>query len=563
MTGIATKKPRAPFKLGWGSSIAVLAGLAVLPLSLSYFSRLWQEEHYQYFPLLIGVIVYLGWSRWKEAPPASQPLRTRWTAVGGVPALLGLTLAILYQVPIIAILSALLGLGVMGLCLASRRKVENIFGVWALCWLLVRPPWGYDEKLMGGLQAFTTLVSSRLLDFFGCLHLTEGNILTFPGKTFFVDEACSGIISLRTMLAATAVMVVFRNRPLMHACLLIAAGFFWAGVMNVIRIGIIAVAHLKFQLDLSEGWAHDLTGLGVFVLAFVGVLSTDAWLSFFLEPMRHGIRSPNNLLTRGWNRFARFGDLSLKEEDYSSEPSMVRDRSWPRWFRYGFGGVLGVLVLLQGMALIPWSSSAQAKEVTTVALEPARLLSRDAITPLSKEWQIVDFEEKSRSSRSVWGENSLVWDYARGDLRMKLAVDYYFLRWHELTICYRASGWQLDERVVLPRNADLWSTVRATCQRPASREQGLIFFDLFHTSGEPLEPVEHLLAADWKERFAPRNLALFKGAFSPKEQHDVIQVQAFLVTEEPLSAEEMASVQAEYEHFRGQVHANLIGEPGS
>ena len=555
-------KPGARMKMGAEGVIVLLASLAVLPLIVTYFSRLWREEQYQYFPILLGVIIYLGWSRWKEAPPASRPMRFRWALLCGLPALLSLIVAVLYQVPVMAFLSAIMGLGVLALCLASRRKIEGLLGIWLLCWLLFRLPWGYDEKLMSGLQGLTTIVSSRMLDLFGCLHLTEGNVLTFPGKTFFVDEACSGIISLRTMLAATAFIAVFRNRPMVHAGLLIASGFFWAGMMNVIRIGIIAVAHLKFQLDLSEGWAHDMTGLAVFILAFAGVSSTDALLCCLLKPMRSGSSSGLNPFTRVWNWVARFGDVSLTQEHYDKKALPgERQRVWPAWFRWGLGGVFGVLVVLQGGVMIQRSfGSSVSSEVKTAALEPSRVLTREAITPLGDDWKIVSFDERSRSSRSIWGENSLVWQYARGDLRMTLALDYYFLHWHELTICYRSSGWKLDERAVLPEDGDRWSTVQATLERPASREQGLILFDLFRPSGEVLKPVEHVMAADWKERFALRNLALFKGAFASDDLHDVLQMQAFLVTEEPLSEEDMASVRAEYAHFREQVCAILVGE---
>ena len=120
----------------------------------------------------------------------------------------------------------------------------------------------------------------------------------------------------------------------------------------------------------------------------------------------------------------------------------------------------------------------------------------------------------------------------------------------------------MDERVVHPTNSDTdrWTTVQTTFHRAASREQALIFFDLFHTSGKPLKPV---LASDLKDRFSPKHLALFKRAFIPEQAYDVVQVQAFVMTEETLSVEDTASIRAEYEHFRGQVYSILMGERDS
>lgn len=323
--------------------VAVLAFLAATPLVLRYFGRLWAEEHYQYFPLLIGVILWLAWSRWQEAPLGDRPVRRGMVWVLGLPAMGGLTLAVLYQVPVMAALAFTLGLGVAALTVGSHRKVENLLGIWLLCWLMIRPPWGYDERMMSLLQGWTTVVSSRLLDFFGGMHLTEGNVLKFPDKTFFVDEACSGIISLRTILAASAVIVVYRNRPFFHAVLLIAAGLFWAGVMNVIRIGIIAAAHLKFRVDLAEGWQHEVTGIVVFILAVIGLLSTDAFLTFFFAAIKRGAVHPDNPLTRFWDRLASFCDFSLQDTDFDKrEPLPPKQRQLPHLFRWGAMSLLAL-----------------------------------------------------------------------------------------------------------------------------------------------------------------------------------------------------------------------------
>ena len=540
--------------------IGGLGGLAVLPLVGRYFAELWDEPHYQYFPILLGVIVYLGWSRWKEAPPAVRPLRHRLALCLGGLALMVLTVAILYQVRLFAMIALTLGLAVFGLIMASVRKVENLFGVWCLSLLLIRPPWGYDEKLMGRLQDLATVVSSRLLDLMGCFHLTEGNVLTFPGKTFFVDEACSGVISLRTILAATAVIVVLRNRPLVHAVLLISAGLFWAGVMNVIRIGLIAAAHLKLGLDLSEGWQHEVTGLVVFSVATFGVLSADAFLGFFLESLGGGARFPGNRWGRWWNKLVGWGDLSLKKSDFEagesrSSPGLGR---WSTFLGWSGAAVLGVLVALQlGVVFV---GGGKAAEIRTAGLDPEEVLTREVFAPSSASWEVIDFEVKSRSARSRWGENSLVWTLDFDGVKVVMSADYYFRKWHELTVCYRAAGWELDERVVLPSGLEsAWQTVEGRCHRPASRERGFIWFDLFRVTGEVVDPVESLLAADWKERFSPRNLALFKGQFSEGSYHDVVQVQAFMVSGDDLSEEVLAEIRSEYEGFRDRIYTVLLG----
>jgi len=160
----------------------------------------------------------------------------------------------------------------------------------------------------------------------------------------------------------------------------------------------------------------------------------------------------------------------------------------------------------------------------------------------------------------VWGENSLVWTLDFDGLKVVMSVDYYFNKWHELTVCYRAAGWQLGGREVQPSNEEsAWQTVVGRCHRPTSRERGLMLFDLFRVTGEVLEPVESVLAADWKERFSLRNLAVFKQHFSEGAYHDVVQVQAFVVSGGELNGDVLGAIRGEYERFRGRIYSAMLG----
>lgn len=312
------------------------------------------------------------------------------------------------------------------------------------------------------------------------------------------------------------------------------------------------------------GWEHEVTGIVVFVIATFGVLSTDGLLSFMLDPFGVGARFPRNRLCRWWDRLMRWGDFSLKKSDFEveSRPDGGSGR-WGRGMGWCVCAILSVLVLLQLSVFLP--SRVTAAGIRTAALEPQLLLNQGALVPELSSWRVVDYEVKSRSVRSVWGENSLVWTLEKDGLRVLMSVDFYFRKWHELTVCYRASGWQLDERKVQSgANEGDWTTVEGRCHRQASRERGRLWFDQFRVTGEVLEPVGSLLAADWKERFSPRNLAVFKKGFSDGAYHDVIQVQAFVVSGEVLSEGLIDEIRAEYEGFRGMVYEVLLdgGEDG-
>ena len=101
--------------------------------------------------------------------------------------------------------------------------------------------------------------------------------LILPTKQLFVDEACSGIVSVISLSTCAAIYAVWQRRPLVHIALLMAAAVGWAVLLNVVRIVTIALAEAHAGVDLAEGVAHTLLGLGVVALNVLAVIALD-WL---------------------------------------------------------------------------------------------------------------------------------------------------------------------------------------------------------------------------------------------------------------------------------------------
>ena len=101
--------------------------------------------------------------------------------------------------------------------------------------------------------------------------LREGNVLTLPGLTLNIAEACNG---LRSLLALTflgqAYTYMFDSRVWMRfvmAVLIIPIGVF----ANSIRIVASAVAG-SINPEWAHGAFHESTGWIVFVVAFISIL---------------------------------------------------------------------------------------------------------------------------------------------------------------------------------------------------------------------------------------------------------------------------------------------------
>ncbi len=163
-----------------------------------------------------------------------------------------------------------------------------------------------------------------------------GNVLEFPGKRFLVEEACSGVQSLFTMLFLAIVITVGYRRKLFHTLLVLISAAFFAGVMNVLRVVAISVAWSSDQYDLSVGWQHEAIGIVALVFAAGLVYSADATIQFFCSPVPDipgaGLSAVyRNPVTSLWNWLFRVRTRSAARDKISaaagSEVSTRKDQT--------------------------------------------------------------------------------------------------------------------------------------------------------------------------------------------------------------------------------------------
>ena len=301
---LETSGDRRPIRADVWAVVLIFA--STLPFFAQHLSNLWRfKPHYDVFPVLLAGIVWLAWQRWPAGGlcPASSRL-------GGVVPYLGLALlaiGVLLFSPWLAVLAFIVMAG--GLILSLDGTVRRDWlPVWALLWLLVPPPAGLDDRFIHWLQLATSHASSLVLDQLGVRHLMEGNVLVLPGHRLLVEEACSGINSLFTLLVATSLFVVAARRPLIWSVLLLVASVCWAGLSNIGRVVAIAVAQARYHVDWSTGWQHEALGFAVIGLALLMLVCTDRFLAFLLGPivwsrvLFRGALS-HNPLCKAWNRF--------------------------------------------------------------------------------------------------------------------------------------------------------------------------------------------------------------------------------------------------------------------
>ncbi len=144
-----------------------------------------------------------------------------------------------------------------------------------------------------------------MLDAFGVFHYRAGNVIEVNGRKLMVEQACSGINSLYSLLACTLFMVFLTRRGWIHGTLLVVAAIAWVLCANVARVSGVALMESRLGVDLSSGWRHDAFGVLLFALAVGLLFSTDQFLLIPVPARSRRLSSIPNRLPRAFHSSGR------------------------------------------------------------------------------------------------------------------------------------------------------------------------------------------------------------------------------------------------------------------
>jgi len=489
---------------------AVVAA-ALLPGIFAYYARLWWLPHYQFFPLaLVGACMLARRSSHGPAGDVRDGVWVGWITAG----LLSLAAANAFNSPWLTMISALL---VVSAWLYGRGGTSAIlWQIPALVMVLttLRPPLNLDHTLVTKLQAATTRISSATLDVLGVTHVTQGNVIEIPGQSLFVEEACSGINSLFSILACTLFYLLWTRRHGFVWFFLLLSAPLWVLAANACRVVLTVVLQSRWEIAADTGWLHDFLGFAAFALAVLLLFATERLLTFYSAVLLRRRSSPP-ATPSGTSVPAR------------AAPDVMRATRW----RVPAG--VALLLLLGQVPTI----ARQGRDFSAAirGLTPAEL-GLEFLPQKQGYWSRQGFERIDRARRSDSGEHSQVWKYAGSAERVIVSLDYPFLGWHELSECYAVQGWHLEMREAREATADQPPYVELTLSNPATGRYGKVWFALFAREGRFLSPTSTDPLEDLQTRFATqlRGLSLWGGG----EERDLpsYQTQLFLETYGPPSA---------------------------
>ena len=516
---------------GWSNAklFWVLVAVASLPFLVPYFLAAFNQEHFQYIPLVPVAILGLAYSRHDGilVPPQG---RLNWILFGTGLAIVALA-AYLHSSWLGAIGS---GLWLIVFLRSLKQSDGSSLTYLAVPLLLfIRLPQLRTQALIVRLQRVTTELASVVLDRAGVPNEVQGNTISLASKQLFVDEACSGVRSLFTLMFFALVLLIYRQRSVYLTPLMLAVGIALAIFGNLIRVTTIALAEAWFGYDLASGFAHDLLGHGTLLLSLALMLSADRLVEAIFHPMpqMEDIRNP---LILGWNGL--FGSQGQANERRSFR--LNEQRRWSSFNRntlLALGGVLIVLASWMTLSKLVDRNGPTLAGDGELLFEPSEdLVQIDDIPITLVNHQIYRNSDAQQNLRL--GKNADIYTCNVAKRPGEIVVSQPYVGWHELTVCYQATGWTLVTR----------KEVRLDGQPPVVMAQfkkdgtlGYLFFTAVNADGTVPVSLGDSRIAKWLTPFVPTildDLAETSGV------GQTAMVQYWMVTDVELSRDETETI---------------------
>ncbi len=455
----------------------ILAIVFQLPYVVLYFKNLRGFAHYDFFPLAIGCFLFFVWRRRGDGVLPSTRLRGALVALLLSGSGLSCILAILFSSPWIAYFGFLLGTSSLLVKMRDGQSNHSLAILVVLLAILWQPPYSPnltgDVVFTGILQRICTRFVSNALDIVNIPHYNAGTIISVKEKDFGVEEACSGVQSLFFYFAIAAILAVYKGRNWFHTLTLIGSAVFWSFFTNSMRILIIAIMFVWFQIDLTHGLVHDLLGYAMMITGVFLIWSADLGLSVLTAPVDHEGRP----------------DSQQSIPNPVIQPKQISIQ-FPA-LRWIIGAVFAIFFFIE-MVDVATAYATKRDKIDFFTESPFKELQERDMPPELAGWVLKSYRRETRSRGADFGERSDVWTYQNGDREATVSFDQAFPGWHELTRCYEGAGWKTLERRVnplpLPYNSVLDASYVAVHLQHSSGKLGALGFAFIDDRGNLMEP---------------------------------------------------------------------------
>jgi exosortase len=261
---------------------AVGAGMAFALVYWNVLAKLvhdWLiDDNYSHGIFIVPLALYFAWRR--RAELVAAPRRPSVTGLIVIAASLAILIAGMLGAELFLTRIAMLGT-VAGIVLFVWGRVHLRILSFPLSFLLLMIPIPaiLFNQITGPLQLLASRMGEQTLTSLHVPVLREGNIIVLPNTSLAVEEACSGIRSLVSLLTLGIVYGYFADRRAGIRVALAAATVPIAIVANGLRVAGTGLLAQIFGAPAAEGFFHTFSGWLVFVSAFVLLVGLHLALS--------------------------------------------------------------------------------------------------------------------------------------------------------------------------------------------------------------------------------------------------------------------------------------------
>ena len=280
-----------------GPGLIVVSFLAAyFPTFRSQFEGPWQTEQEGHGPLIIAAALWLVWQarqRLKSTPLSPAPI------LGWAILLVGLTLMFLARtqgvltVEVFSEIPVIIGCVLLLAGWATFRVLA--FPILFLFFAVPMPDWLIDVVTVP-LKVFISDAVTRVLYATGYPVAQNGVMIMIGSYQLLVKDACSGMNSIFALSAIGVFYVyAFRWDTKIRGLLLLASIIPITIVANFIRVISLVLIAYYGGIDAVEGTLHDLTGIGLFIVAVALLLLFDGFLGLLALVFKSSSSAPRSI----------------------------------------------------------------------------------------------------------------------------------------------------------------------------------------------------------------------------------------------------------------------------
>jgi hypothetical protein len=250
-------------------------------------------------------------------------------------------------------------------------------------------------------------------------------------------------------------------------------------------------------------------GLVIFTFVFLALVSTDYLLLALLAPIKtQGAESVGQPIHYGrkvvdfWDWLGRWGAPGVTEKERQEARNAPRGRGVPSRFALGLTPLLAFAMLAAAQLTVPYFFPTAAI-ASTHSVERALTLAADALPPNIAGLQRAGFTEKERQRDDIFGQYSRTYTFAdqQGN-GYTLSCDFPFGPiWHDLTACYRGTGWELRTmklRTGPKTDETTWDYLECEFTK-TDGSAGWLVYSVFDEFGERINPPARSFLSDiWR-----------------------------------------------------------------